>query len=1160
MIALEIPRVPAEITSPTESVRVALHCRRVRRVARWLGRVAAWSVLAIGAVGLLSALLSGRGGGGLGLTGAPWSSSLAIGFFAGGLSLLLALPEAFRPPLRPQTGRSHRWRALSLGFALISGLSGLKTLLSGASPLFGISTVLAGNLVVLAAALWAWRWRPWLRWVQLAVGLAGAGAWFQLILTAYGGAPGPGVDGAGASVLLAMGLLMLRPFDGWMRLAIDSHLAGRLLRRLLPVALLLPFTVALLRLAIERHLPLAPGTVLAGITFLLVVGLVWVSLSNALVIDRVDRQRRRLELQAERSLWRAGRALAHAHAFFEGAPVSLVVIGETGLVESLNGQAEQAFRWRRDAVVGKSLFLLAGVGHEAPWKALLESVGDVGDSRPQPALAELVCRRQDGTQFTAEAGLRVSARGDHRLVVIHLQDITARKHAEVQLAQREDRLREAQRLGRLGYWDWDAATEQVTWSEGLCHIMGVPAGTAAPRLMEQLQDYPSDSRAFLEHALKRALKQGVPYRLELTLCGRDGTTREVLAVGEARFGRSGEVAGLFGSLQDISEANATRRALEATSDRLRLATAAAQIGVWDWDVVHDRLSWDDRMFEIYGQSRAEFGGASRDWRQLVHPEDTERVLAELRSAFTDPGGFHTEFRILWPDASVHHVRGDGLVQKDPSGRPVRVLGTYLDVTEPRAAEERLRRSKDALRESEERFRLGFESAGIGMALVAPEGRWIKANRALCSMLGYTEQQLTGLRSQEVTHPDDLGSDESLVASVLAGHLKNFQRTKRYRHRDGHTLWAHVTVALVRHADSRPLYFVSLIEDITQRREIENRVTTLHDQLRGILQSSPALVALFDRAGRYLLVSRSVEQLLGKPATEMIGRPLEEVVRPEVATTFRQRLERLAQTGRTFDVEDVRQREDGEHIYLVTLFPLFDADGRHVASGAIGTDITEQRRAQRVAEEALHEKDILLQEIHHRVKNNLQIISSLLQLESRAVTDPVARERFEDCRSRVQAMALIHERLYRSGDLSAIDLGPYLEALAGQIIRSHGQVPQQMLQSVTVDVGPVAIETAVPCGLIVAELVTNAMKHAFPGQRRGELHIGLLARGDRWELAVADNGVGLAGPVEPQGGNSLGLKLVEALARQLRGTVEVQTQAGTKVKVSFAAPIERAVTS
>jgi PAS domain S-box-containing protein len=1118
---------------------------------------ALWSILA-GLGGLLAHLLIGA------TATPPLQISECLGLLGAGTSLLLGLPEAFRPTDKPGRGRSRRWRRWAIGSAfvpLVIGLIGLFASANGGAP--GLPPLpqlaLACLFILSATALFGWRTRRHLRAVQLIMAVVGFGAWFFLLAGAFGAIPAGSEERfafslvPASAVFLAAGMIALRPFEGVMRLAVAGHLAGRMFRRIVPMVLGLPFLIAAIRLGVAHRLPLSAGLVMSVVTLLIVLGLIWISLANAMAIDTVDRERRQLALRAERLFAEAGQALDQAHTFFEGSPVCMLVLTGDGRIEALNGQAERVFGWPREMLTGRLLTVLAASGQDIPWNQLLQDAGRSTEAGAEGPLVELACQRRDGGQFFAEGGYRVSSRGRTRFIVVHLRDISSRKRFEQQLALREHRLLEAQRLGRLGYWDWDAATDSVTWSEGLCQIMEHPVGQPAPRLFAQLDRFSPESRAFLEHALRRATVEGVPYRLELTLLRRDGVRRDVLATGEARAGRAGEVIGLFGAVQDITENKATRRALEAASERLHLATQAARIGVWDWDVANDRLEWDDRTLEIYARTRVNFGATSRNWHAMLHPEDADRFQAELHTSLSIPGGLHTEFRIRRPDGNIRHVRCDGIVQKDIAGRPTRLLGTQLDVTDQREAEARIRRSEQALRESEERFRLAFESAGIGMALVSPEGRWLKANRTLCSTLGYSQEELLGKTAREITHPDDIAQGDALRNRVLAGDLRTYQRSKRYFSRNGKVVWALVTVALVRDTDDRPLYFVSLIEDITQRRETESRVKTLNDQLRGILQFSPSLVTLFDREGRYLLVSRSVEAALGKSAAEIIGKTLEDVLPAEAASLFRRRLERLAGSLRPFVVEDVRGRAGEERTYLTTLFPLYDAEGRHVASGGVATDITDQRQAHRVAEEALREKEILLQEIHHRVKNNLQIISSLLQLESRAVADPEARIRFEDCQGRVQAMALIHERLYRTGDLSCIDLGAYLESLAGQIIRSFGRVPGQMLQPIEVTVGPVAIETAVPCGLIVAELVTNALKHAFPNQRRGELAIRLVADQGQWILSVADNGVG--GAAEGREG-SLGLKLVSALARQLRGSVEAENRSGMTVKVSFPAPISR----
>ncbi len=1129
------------------------HLARVRTVSRRLVLLGALWVAVCGVAGTVGWSVTPPGG------VRHLAGAAAFGLLASGLSLLVALPEAFRNGSSVRGKRSRRWRpaAIALGtLALVAGVVGL--LLDGGLP-EALRLPQRGQSALLAAAglaLVAWRVRRLFRTVQVLTGLLGIGGWFLLLLGAYG--LGPAGEGWALSFslvpvampLAAAGLLALRPFEGIMKLAVGARLAGRMFRRLVPLALVLPPLITVFRLAVAPHLPASAAWAMAFLTLVLLVGLIWISVANARTVDVVDRERRQQQRRAEHHFREAELALNRARTFFEGAPVSMVVLSADGLIESMNRKAERVFGWERAALIGKRLDTLAVLGDGTPWPPPPPtSLGDEGSG--EGAERELRCRRRDGTRFPAEGGYRISRRGDHVLTVVHLQDISVRKRFEEQLAQREQRLLEAQRLGRLGYWDWDAESDTVTWSEGLCEILGRSADAGGTGIAVLLDSFTPEGREILEQALATTRDEGVHRRLELTVTGTPGSNREVWASVAVRMGADGQFAGLFGTIQDITEAKAIRLALEDSSDRLRLATQAAQIGVWRWLAEDDRLEWDDRTREIYGATAGRL--TSADWWAAVHPEDAPRLRGEFQAAIAGAGGLHTEFRIVLPGGGGRQVRCDGIVQADSHGHVLSILGTHLDVTVARESELRLRRSEGALRESEERFRLAFESAGIGMALISPAGRWLKANRTLCGTLGYAEEELLSRTCRDLTHPEDCGQDEALEAQVLAGDLRTYQRSKRFLGRRGNVVWALVTVALVRDAEQRPLYFVSMVEDITQRRETENRVKTLNDQLRGILQFSPSLVTLFDRDGRYLLVSRSVEAALEKPSAEITGRLLEEVLPAEPAAQFRQRLERLAATRTPFVVEDVQARGGEPRAYLTTLFPLFDAAGRHVASGGVAADISCQRKAQQIAEDALREKEILLQEIHHRVKNNLQIISSLLQLESRAVADPQARERFEDCQGRVQAMALIHERLYRTGDLSCIDLGSYLESLAGQIIRSFGRVPAQMLKPIEVTVGPVAIEAAVPCGLIVAELVTNAMKHAFPDQRRGEMAIRLVPDSAGWVLSVEDNGVGAGSGAKREG--SLGLKLVNALARQLRGRVEVAGDSGMAVKVLFPAPID-----
>jgi two-component sensor histidine kinase len=200
--------------------------------------------------------------------------------------------------------------------------------------------------------------------------------------------------------------------------------------------------------------------------------------------------------------------------------------------------------------------------------------------------------------------------------------------------------------------------------------------------------------------------------------------------------------------------------------------------------------------------------------------------------------------------------------------------------------------------------------------------------------------------------------------------------------------------------------------------------------------------------------------------------------------------------------------------------------------------------------SLREKEVLLREIHHRVKNNLQVISSLLNLQAHALTDPAVRAIFNDSQKRVQSIALVHEKLHQSADLSHVDFEEYTAALLDNLFDTYDATERGVSPLIDVSGVRLAIDTAIPCGLIVNELVTNALKHGFPAGRQGEVRVILHEEKDDLELVVADDGVGLPAGIDPRRTTSLGLDLVFTFAEQLGARVEVLREHGTAFQFRF----------
>lgn len=327
-----------------------------------------------------------------------------------------------------------------------------------------------------------------------------------------------------------------------------------------------------------------------------------------------------------------------------------------------------------------------------------------------------------------------------------------------------------------------------------------------------------------------------------------------------------------------------------------------------------------------------------------------------------------------------------------------------------------------------------------------------------------------------------------------------------------------------------------------------------------LEAAPIGMMLVGADGRIAIVNTQLELLFGYGKGELVGAPVEQLVparfragHPAFRAAFAS-----APTTRPMGVgRDLHGlRRDGTEVPIeIGLNPLTTSAGSFVLSSVV--DISERKRAEadreRLLDElrgALRERELMLQEIHHRVKNNLQIITSVINLQLDRIDDAHSRTALVDCRSRVHAMSLIHEQLYESSDYARVRLAPYVGELARNVVRAAEASAGRIALALELDDVQVPVDQAIPCGLIVTELLTNALKHGFPDGRPGTLRVALRADCARSvELVVGDNGVGMPATPTPRT-DSLGLQLVHALTSQLGGRVQIDAGPGTTFHVSF----------
>jgi PAS domain S-box-containing protein len=400
---------------------------------------------------------------------------------------------------------------------------------------------------------------------------------------------------------------------------------------------------------------------------------------------------------------------------------------------------------------------------------------------------------------------------------------------------------------------------------------------------------------------------------------------------------------------------------------------------------------------------------------------------------------------------------------------------------------------------------------------------------------------------ECVHPDERDRVKAALDLAVAS-LQPFMFQVRVVRPDGSIV---VVMSQGRvHTDDRGnLVRVSgYCQDITEREKAEE---TRHRLVHLVESSADAIFAL-SLDGKIESWNAAARRIFGYAPEEVVGRTASSILMPEQQAPDLERLLTALRDGQNAVHYELRYRRKDGSVFdaAVAMSVIVDHAGRVVGLSKVLRDISDQKIAEQRMLASLREKEVLLREIHHRVKNNLQVISSLLNLQMERVANPAARQALTESQSRIRSMALVHSLLYRAKDLAQLDFIEYLRTVVESLVTTYGAEPSAIETTVTGAQVQLDIDRAIACGLIVTELVSNALRHAFPHHRHGHIHVEVVTTADQVVLEVRDDGVGL--PREAQRGAvpSFGLQIARTLTQQLDGTIELVVDRGTTAHVAF----------
>jgi PAS domain S-box-containing protein len=601
-------------------------------------------------------------------------------------------------------------------------------------------------------------------------------------------------------------------------------------------------------------------------------------------------------------------------------------------------------------------------------------------------------------------------------------EVTKRKRAEDELRASEARFRVFVDHATDAFFLHDADGTVLDVNRQACVSLGY---TREELLGIHPSEFDTDFDAPKMAQIGARLEAGEVFTFDTHHRRKDGTVFPV----EVRVRSFWEGGRRFGvSLaRDITERKHAEEVLRRSEAYLAEAQRLSRTGSWAWDVsTRQFVHWSHEHYRLHGLDPQRGIPSWEEARQLIHPEDRARCLEGIERAIRERTYCDLEYRALLPDGTIKYVHSVAHPVFNASGELVEFVGTEMDVTERKRAEE-------AVRKSEERLRQAVRVSNLGIFdhdHLTETYYWSPEERAIHGWESATPPKLSEFLG--LLHPED-------------------------------------------------------------RERITAAVRRAHD---------PAGDGCFDTEKR--------------------------VVRP-----------------------------DGEVRWLVTRSQtFFEGEGaaRHPVRtvGAV-LDVTERKRAEESLRASLREKEVLLKEVHHRVKNNLQLISSLLALQAGQLKDGAAAEAFAECQNRVRAMALVHEDLYRSEDLASVRLAGHLESLCAHLLRSYNVDPDRIVLDLRVADVTLDLDRSMRVGLLVNELVSNVLKHAFPAGRGGRVLVQLdTPCAGCYSLVVSDNGVGLPPYLAPGHSDSLGLQLIADLTEQLGGSLALDREGGTTFIIRFPA--------
>lgn len=619
---------------------------------------------------------------------------------------------------------------------------------------------------------------------------------------------------------------------------------------------------------------------------------------------------------------------------------------------------------------------------------------------------------------------------------------------------------------------------------------------------------------------------------------KNGAIVPVELVASPLFDKQGNFSGILGVFRDITDRKKTEDDLRKSEERFRSLIEQASDAIFVHDLNGKFLEANQQACMSLGYSRDELlslsvGNIDPDMKERG---DSSRFWPHLPATFE----------------STHRRKDGTTFPVEIRLGPIEYRKTKVVLSLVRDITERKRGAK-ILEESEKRFRTIFQTSPDSICIDRlSDGVYVDVNAGFSELSGFMKEEVIGKSSLQINVWNNPTDRERLIAGLKeSGYVNNLEI--EFRRKDGELRNGLVSARIIELNGEH--HILSVTRDIEDWKKDQLKLQEKTSLLNSLVEALPDVVYFKDLDRRHVLVNKAFQDFFGVKGQEVIGKTVEEFSLKGDTQQSRTTDEEVMATKAPLMAEQSWIDREGEmHILDTRKFPILDHQGNIMAIGGISRDITERKRAEEKIKASLKEKEVLLREIHHRVRNNLALIQSLLRIQSHHVRNSDLSRILGDTQHRIRSMALCHELLYKSENVSSIKTDEYLGNLLRQLKESLSIVGKKVEIKQQIEALYLSIEKAFPLGFILTELISNSYQHAFPEIKSGQIFVVLrLLKDNHLEFVVRDDGIGLSEDTKPQESQSLGYHLVRIFVKQLNGSIDIVNDKGTEIRIKF--PLE-----